>query len=93
MTLEAWLVRYTHYGKEQKFITMDKTRAIEYAAQHNGSIKALFDIDNAPAEAKPANQCDGCVQGATLDGSLHRDTAGRSFMVCQAYRYTTEETK
>lgn len=37
----AWLVKYFHYNEERKFITLEKVRAIEYAAQHNGTIHPL----------------------------------------------------
>lgn len=33
------------------------------------------------------NQCDGCMQGAALDGCFHRDKDGKAFMICQASKY------
>lgn len=35
---EVYLVKYQHYGETQYFNTFDKQRAIDYAAQHKGTI-------------------------------------------------------
>ena len=37
----AYIVEYVRLGKAESFITKDKTRADEYAVQHNGTITPL----------------------------------------------------
>lgn len=37
----GYVVEYVRYGKAESFITKDKSRAEEYAAQHNGIITPL----------------------------------------------------
>lgn len=37
----GYVVEYIRYGKAESFITKDKTRADEYAVQHNGTITPL----------------------------------------------------
>lgn len=38
----GYVVEYVRYGKAESFITKDKTRADEYAVQHNGTITPLI---------------------------------------------------
>lgn len=42
---DAWMVKYLHYDKQHKFITLEKSRAIEYAETHHGTIHPLFLIE------------------------------------------------
>ena len=37
----AYIVEYVRLGKEESFITKEHSRAVEYAAQHNGTITPL----------------------------------------------------
>jgi hypothetical protein len=37
----GYVVEYIRHGKAESFITKDKTRADEYAVQHNGTITPL----------------------------------------------------
>lgn len=46
----AWLVRSIKWGKESKFITLEKSRAIEYAGLHHGTISPLFELPVIAAE-------------------------------------------
>lgn len=41
MLIEGWVVKYLYYGEERKFLTLEKSRAIEYAAQHKGTYHPL----------------------------------------------------
>lgn len=50
---DAWLVKYTHYGEQRKFITLEKSRAIEYAGEHHGTIHPLFLIEPIEVENDP----------------------------------------
>lgn len=43
------------------------------------------------AIASPANQCDGCMQGAELRNGLHVDRYGKAFMACERERYAPSE--
>ncbi len=36
--VEVYLVAYLHYGEQKYFNTFDRQRAIDYAAQHRGTI-------------------------------------------------------
>lgn len=46
--VDAYLVEYHYYGDKQRFITLDRTRAEEYAARHNGIIYGLIKwLDNS----------------------------------------------
>lgn len=36
--IEVYLVAYLHYGEQKYFNTFDRQRAIDYAAQHKGTI-------------------------------------------------------
>ena len=36
--IEVYLVAYLHYGEQKYFNTFDRQRAIDYAAQHRGTI-------------------------------------------------------
>lgn len=62
-TPEAWLVRYMYYNEQRKFITLEKSRAIEYAAQHNGQILPLFSF--LPVESAPLFEITPMEHGQT----------------------------
>jgi hypothetical protein len=51
---KAWLVTYMHYGEPREFITLEKSRAVEYAGLHHGTYEPLF--KGAPAEATPIEE-------------------------------------
>jgi hypothetical protein len=38
------------------------------------------------------NQCDGCMSGQELRGSLHIDAEGKALMVCQKSKYSAPGT-
>ena len=40
--VDAYMVEYLHYGEQQRFITLDKTRADDYAIQHKGIVYGLI---------------------------------------------------
>jgi hypothetical protein len=40
--VDAYMVEYNHYGEQQRFITLDKTRADDYAIQHKGIVYGLI---------------------------------------------------
>ena len=52
---DAWMVKYQHYGEERKFITLEKTRAIEYAQLHHGTYHPMKVVE-PPAEASHETQ-------------------------------------
>ena len=63
----AYIVEYVRLGKAESFITKDKTRADEYAVQHNGTItplvKWLATDDNTPLFPLLSTQkTDACCQ-------------------------------
>jgi len=54
----AWAVKYVHHGEERKFITLERSRADDYAATHHGTIHGLYTLDQfeTPTEkAMPEN--------------------------------------
>jgi len=65
----GYVVEYIRYGKAESFITKDKTRADEYAVQHNGTItpliKWLATDDSTPLFPLLSTQkTDACCQPA-----------------------------
>lgn len=54
--VDAYLVEYMHYGEPKKFITLDKTRADDYAVRHNGIVYGLIkwlEIDDNSKMSQP----------------------------------------
>lgn len=39
---DGWAVLYEHWGQPQRFITMEKSRAISYAQEHHGVIYPFY---------------------------------------------------
>jgi len=54
--VDAYMVEYTHYGEKQRFITLDKTRADDYAIQHKGIVYGLIkwlETDDSSKTSQP----------------------------------------
>lgn len=65
--VDAYLVEYMHYGEPKKFITLDKTRADDYAVRHNGIVYGLIkwlEIDDNSKTSQPLcmTEKDACCQ-------------------------------
>lgn len=43
----AYIVHYKHNGQPAKFITLDNTRANQYAIEHHGIIGGLYELETA----------------------------------------------
>lgn len=41
----AYIVHYKHNGQPAKFITLDHTRADQYAIEHHGIIGGLYELE------------------------------------------------
>jgi hypothetical protein len=39
----AWVVKFLYNGELRRFITLDQARAIEFAAQHHGTVGTLYE--------------------------------------------------
>ncbi len=54
--IEVYLVAYLHYGEQKYFNTFDRQRAIDYAAQHRGTIYRAAEwlaIENSSKMSQP----------------------------------------
>ena len=43
----AYIVHYKHNGQPAKFITLDHTRANQYAIEHHGIIGGLYELETS----------------------------------------------
>lgn len=43
----AYIVHYKHNGQPAKFITLDNTRANQYAIEHHGIIGGLYELETS----------------------------------------------
>ena len=67
--MDAYLVEYYSYGNLQKFITLDRTRADDYAIRHNGVIYGLVKCLETEDKSKMSlplsmTEPDACCQPA-----------------------------
>lgn len=67
--VDAYLVEYMHYGEPKKFITLDKTRADDYAVRHNGIVYGLIkwleiDGNSKMSQHLSMTEKDACCQQA-----------------------------
>ena len=62
--IDAYLVEYLHYGDKKQFITLDKTRADDYAVRHNGIVYGLIKwLDNTkPSQPLCTTEKEPCCQ-------------------------------
>ena len=52
--IQGYIVEYLRYGVEESFITKDRNRAEQYAAQHNGVITPLIKWLETDSNVKPS---------------------------------------
>ena len=62
--VDAYMVEYLHYGEQQRFITLDKTKADDYAIRHNGVVYGLIKWLDSSKTSPPlcTTNKDACCQ-------------------------------